>query len=51
MTVLGEIKGKTVTAKLWVSPTEVESNALDQIRNVASLEPTVAVSIMPDVHI
>lgn len=50
MPVLGEIKGKAVTAKLWVPPTEVESNALDQIRNVASLEPTVAVSIMPDVH-
>lgn len=51
MPVMGEIKGKTVTAKLWVPATEVESQALDQVRNVASLEPVVAVSIMPDVHL
>lgn len=50
MPVLGEIKSKNVTAKLWLAPTEVESPALDQIRNVAGLEPTLAVSIMPDVH-
>lgn len=48
---IAEIKGEKVTAKLWVPIHEVESGALDQIRNVASLPWTEGVSIMPDVHL
>jgi tRNA-splicing ligase RtcB len=44
------LKGKNVDAKLWVQPHEVESSALDQVRNVCSLPDVVGVSIMPDVH-
>jgi tRNA-splicing ligase RtcB len=47
---ISEIKGKKVNAKLWVPAHEVESSALDQIRNVASLDPVVGVSIMADCH-
>jgi len=48
---LAEIKGEKVTAKLWLPIHEIESGALDQIRNVASLPWTEAVAIMPDVHL
>src|SRR5215510_762782 len=46
-----ELKGKTVPIKLWTPVAEVESTALDQLRNVAAL-PWVAhhVAVMPDVH-
>ena len=50
MPIQGQIKGKTVDARLWVPAHEIESSALDQIRNVASLPDVVGVSIMPDVH-
>jgi tRNA-splicing ligase RtcB len=48
---ISEIKGKTVPVKLWVPIHEVESSALDQLRNVASL-PWVFhhIAVMPDVH-
>jgi len=47
---IAEIKGEKVIAKVWAPLSEVESSALDQIRNVASLPWTEGVSIMPDVH-
>ena len=47
---IAEIRGATVTAKLWIPIHEVESAALDQIRNVASLPWTEGVAVMPDVH-
>lgn len=47
---IAEIKGETVVAKVWAPLHEVESSALDQIRNVASLPWTEGLSIMPDVH-
>ena len=48
---ISELKGKTVPVKLWARVEEIESQALDQLRNVASL-PWVAhhVAVMPDVH-
>src|SRR5262245_40469080 len=48
---ISEIRGKTVPVKLWARVEEVDSNALDQLRNAASL-PWVAhhVAAMPDVH-
>ena len=48
---IAEIKGAKVTAKLWLPIHEVESGALDQIRNVASLPWTEGVAVMPDVHL
>jgi tRNA-splicing ligase RtcB len=49
--VIGELKGKNVPIKLWAPVEEIESVALDQLRNVAAL-PWVAhhVAVMPDVH-
>ena len=48
---IDQIQGKTVPVKLWARVTEIESQALDQLRNAASL-PWVAhhVAVMPDVH-
>jgi len=50
-TVSMTLKGATVPVRLWTDVTEVESAALDQLRNVASL-PWVFhhVAVMPDVH-
>src|SRR4029453_1503809 len=47
-----EMKTKNVPVKLWAKIEEVESQALDQLRNIASL-PWVAhhVAVMPDVHV
>src|SRR5687768_16143988 len=49
---IAELKGKTVPIKLWAPVEEIESVALDQLRNVAAL-PWVAhhVAVMPDVHV
>src|SRR5262245_49359985 len=45
------VKGRTVPIKIWAPVDEVESQALTQLKNVASL-PWVAhhVAAMPDVH-
>jgi tRNA-splicing ligase RtcB len=47
-----ELKTKNVPVKLWTKIEEVESQALDQLKKVASL-PWVAhhVAVMPDVHV
>src|SRR3712207_4943267 len=49
---LSEVRGRTVPVKLWARLPEVESAALDQLKNIASL-PWVArrVAAMPDVHL
>ncbi len=47
---ISELKGSVVTAKLWAPISEVESQALDQIRNVASLPWVAHVSVMADMH-
>lgn len=48
---ISSIRGKNVDVKMWAPLHEVESAALDQLRNVASL-PNVFhhVAVMPDVH-
>jgi tRNA-splicing ligase RtcB len=48
---LSTIRGRTVDVHLWARASEVDSAALDQLRNVASL-PWVFhhVAAMPDVH-
>jgi tRNA-splicing ligase RtcB (3'-phosphate/5'-hydroxy nucleic acid ligase) len=48
---ISQLEGKTVPVKLWTNVAEIESTALDQLRNIASL-PWVAhhVAVMPDVH-
>ena len=48
---IATIKGKTVDVKLWTPAHEVESVALDQLKNIAAL-PWVFhhVAAMPDVH-
>src|SRR5262245_11425399 len=48
---VSQIKGKNVDIKLWATPSEVESVALDQLRNITAL-PWVFrhVAAMPDVH-
>src|SRR5262249_38533844 len=45
------LKGQTVDVHLWTRVSEVESSALDQLKNIASL-PWVFhhVAVMPDVH-
>jgi tRNA-splicing ligase RtcB len=49
---LDYVKGKVVDIALWAKVNEVESQALDQLRHIASL-PRVFhhVAVMPDVHL
>lgn len=47
---LSKIQGTTVDAHLWVPSEEVETSALDQLRNIASLPWAFHVAVMPDVH-
>lgn len=47
---LDELKGSTVNAKLWAPVTEVESEALNQLRNIINLPWVAHVAVMPDVH-
>lgn len=48
---VSELNGKNVPIKLWTDYNEVESQALDQLKNIAAL-PWVFkhVAVMPDVH-
>jgi tRNA-splicing ligase RtcB len=50
MPVFSELKGSVVNAKLWAPVLEIESQALDQIRNVASMPWVRHVSVMADCH-
>ncbi len=49
---IAELKSRRVPIKLWTPVEEVESQALDQLKNIASL-PWVFhhVAAMPDVHL
>lgn len=50
---ISTLKGGNVPIKLWANVSEVESQALDQLRNIAKL-PWVfheGVAVMPDVHL
>lgn len=48
---LATLQGKNVPVQMWANPSEVESVALDQLKNIAAL-PWVHhhVAVMPDVH-
>jgi tRNA-splicing ligase RtcB len=47
---LARLRGETVDARLWTPVEEVESQALTQLRNIASLPWVAHVAVMPDVH-
>lgn len=44
------LKGKNVDINLWAQPHEVESVALDQLKNIAALPWVFRLAVMPDVH-
>lgn len=48
---LSELKGRIITAKLWTPVHEVESDAINQLRMIASLPWIAHLSVMPDVHL
>src|SRR5664279_3827466 len=49
---ISQLKGKTVPIKLWTRIDEVESGALDQLKNIAALPWCFShVAVMPDVHL
>jgi tRNA-splicing ligase RtcB (3'-phosphate/5'-hydroxy nucleic acid ligase) len=47
---LARLRGATVDARLWTPVDAVESQALTQLRNIASLPWVAHVAVMPDVH-
>ena len=48
---ISKVKGKNVDVHLWSPVEEVESSALDQLKNIAALPWTFHhVAVMPDVH-
>jgi tRNA-splicing ligase RtcB len=47
---LARLRGETVDVRLWTPVEEVESQALTQLRNIASLPWVAHVAVMPDVH-
>ena len=47
---LARLRGQTVDVRLWTPVDEVESQALTQLRNIASLPWVAHVAVMPDVH-
>lgn len=52
MPVYDELKGKTVPVKIWTPKEKVESEALTQLKNVASLPWVFShVAVMPDCHV
>lgn len=44
------LRGGHVPIRMWADPAEVESVALDQLRNVANLPWVEGLAVMPDVH-
>ncbi len=47
---IDRLKGDTVEARLWAPIHEIESEALTQIKNIASLPWVAHVAVMPDCH-
>ncbi|MCB1327696.1 MAG: RtcB family protein [Spirochaetales bacterium] len=47
---VAELQGDRVRARLWLPLREIEPEALQQLRNVASLPWAVHVAVMPDCH-
>src|SRR3954471_16192845 len=44
------LRGDHVPIRMWADPAEVESGALEQLRNVSNLPWVHGVAVMPDVH-
>ena len=44
------LRGGHVPIRMWTDPADVESGALDQLRNVSNLPWVHGVAVMPDVH-
>ncbi len=44
------LQGGQVPVRMWTDPADVESAALDQLRNVANLPWVHGIAVMPDVH-
>lgn len=44
------LRGGHVPIRMWTDPADVESGALDQLRNVSNLPWVQGVAVMPDVH-
>src|SRR3954462_12654623 len=44
------LRGGHVPIRIWTDPADVESGALDQLRNVANLPWIEGMAVMPDVH-
>ncbi|MEM7181278.1 MAG: RtcB family protein [Spirochaetota bacterium] len=48
---ISELKGKRIPVKLWTKLEDVESSALDQLKNISALPWAFKhVAVMPDVH-
>ena len=47
---IARLRGQTVDARLWTPVEQIESQALTQLRNIASLPWVAHVAVMPDVH-
>lgn len=45
-----EIQGTNVPIRMWADPSGVESQAMDQLRNVTTLPWIKGLAVMPDVH-
>jgi tRNA-splicing ligase RtcB len=45
-----EVPGARVPIRMWTDPATVESSAMEQLRNVASLPWIQGLAVMPDVH-
>ncbi|WP_017582977.1 RtcB family protein [Nocardiopsis valliformis] len=45
-----EVPGERVPIRMWADPAQVESAAMDQLRNVTRMPWTHGLAVMPDVH-
>ncbi|GHC87309.1 RNA-splicing ligase RtcB [Nocardiopsis terrae] len=45
-----EVPGDRVPIRMWADPAQVESAAMDQLRNVTRMPWTHGLAVMPDVH-
>lgn len=46
-----EVPGVRVPIRMWTDPATVESQAMDQLRNISTLPWLHGLAVMPDVHL
>jgi tRNA-splicing ligase RtcB len=46
-----EVPGVRIPIRMWTDPATVESQAMDQLRNISSLPWISGLAVMPDVHL